>query len=176
MTWWSVAVETAGAGGLAPEALDELLDLLAQHSASVGGGDRGYAARISVEAPDAYQARERGTRLIAGAANRVGIPGWPVVRLEVVRDDVLETELSEPPFPDVVGTREVGKLLGVSRQRLAEIRNNAALEFPVPIVVLAAGPIWLRAAVEVWLENWERKPGRPRSAHVSPPRHSSTRR
>jgi len=89
----------------------------------------------------------------------VGLPEWPVVRLEAVREDVLDAELRRSPFPSIVGTREVTEMLGISRQRLHELRRDG--RFPEPMVELAAGPIWLRAAVEAFLRIWDRRPGRP---------------
>jgi predicted DNA-binding transcriptional regulator AlpA len=170
MTWWSVAIETEASAGedLPADALDKLLDLLADHAGAVGGDERGYSVQVSVEAADADKARAAAARVVAGACKKAGVPAWPVVRSEVVRDDVLEAELAESPFPELAGTQEVAKLLGVSRQRVAEIRNNETLGFPKPIITLAAGPIWVRSAVEQWLEGWERKPGRPRKVAARP--------
>ena len=65
-------------------------------------------------------------------------------------------------FPDLVGTTEVAELLGVTRQRIHELRK--AGRFPEPMVELAAGPIWLRPAIESFDKQWERKVGRPRAA------------
>jgi predicted DNA-binding transcriptional regulator AlpA len=62
---------------------------------------------------------------------------------------------------DILGTTEVVELLGVSRQRIHELRT--AGRFPEPMVELAAGPIWLRSGIEAYLETWSRKAGRPRS-------------
>jgi hypothetical protein len=64
-------------------------------------------------------------------------------------------------FPDLVGTTEAAKMLGVTRQRFHELQ--AAGRLPQPKVELAAGPIWLRAAVTAFEERWDRTPGRPAS-------------
>lgn len=48
----------------------------------------------------------------------------------------------------LVGVREVGKLLGVSRQRADQLVRTK--DFPDPIAELASGRIWERAAVVRW--------------------------
>lgn len=60
----------------------------------------------------------------------------------------------------LVGVAEVGALLGVSRQRVAQIAASYA-DFPAPEAELASGRIWTREAVEAWLATHpDRKPGR----------------
>lgn len=48
----------------------------------------------------------------------------------------------------LVGVREVGKLLGVSRQRADQLVRTKG--FPDPIAELASGRIWERASVVRW--------------------------
>jgi len=168
-TGWSVLVEAEAPEGAEPidtndGRLDKFSDvLMSAHSGVVAASTHGWSARISVPSVDPvhadWQAAEAGLRLVLGAAEMVSLPEWPLVRLEAVRDDVLEAELDRPTFPDVLGTQEVTKILGVSRQRLHELRQ--AGRFPQPMTELAAGPIWLRSAVETFLANWDRSPGRP---------------
>lgn len=89
----------------------------------------------------------------------VGLPAWPLVRLEVVDADIQRAEQAVSNFPDLVGAQEAADLLGVSRQRLYQLRADG--RFPEPMIELAATPVWLRAAVEQWVERWDRRPGRP---------------
>jgi hypothetical protein len=49
---------------------------------------------------------------------------------------------------DLVGFSEVVELLDVPRRTAA--RYVSRPDFPAPYVRLAAGPIWIRAAVERW--------------------------
>lgn len=49
---------------------------------------------------------------------------------------------------DLVGTTEIGQMLGVSRQRAAQLA--AADGFPEPAATIAAGRIWHRSEVEEW--------------------------
>ena len=60
----------------------------------------------------------------------------------------------------LVGVSELATLLGVSRQRVAQIADSYP-DFPAPEAELASGRIWTREAVEGWLSTHpERKPGR----------------
>jgi predicted DNA-binding transcriptional regulator AlpA len=47
-----------------------------------------------------------------------------------------------------MGTTEIAKLLGVSRQRVGQLAQ--AESFPEPVARLAAGPIWESADIERW--------------------------
>jgi prophage regulatory protein len=55
----------------------------------------------------------------------------------------------------LVGAAEIGRMLGVSRQRVQQLVNRDG--FPEPEAVLDMGKIWKRAAVE----EWARSHGRP---------------
>jgi predicted DNA-binding transcriptional regulator AlpA len=50
---------------------------------------------------------------------------------------------------DILGAAEIGRLLGVSRQRVQQIVSRS--DFPAPAKVLAMGKIWLAADVEQWV-------------------------
>ena len=95
-TWWSVLVE-AEADDKHPPAdddavIDALLDALAdEYAGSVGGDARRYSARISIDGadqlyPGALWAAQTGCGIVTAAAMKVGLPDWPVVRVEAVRD------------------------------------------------------------------------------------------
>ena len=59
------------------------------------------------------------------------------------------------------GVTEVADELGISRQRVAELRERP--EFPGPIAEIAAGPIWDLDEIEAWLSSgcYSKRPGRP---------------
>jgi hypothetical protein len=61
----------------------------------------------------------------------------------------------------LMGATEVADYLHVSRQRVLELRQKHA-DFPQPLEQLKAGPVWDKAEIEQFLENWDRTPGRPR--------------
>jgi prophage regulatory protein len=55
----------------------------------------------------------------------------------------------------LVGAAEIGKLLGVSRQRVQQIVSRP--DFPKPEVDLAMGKVWKTEDVERWIQ--ENRPG-----------------
>ncbi len=119
--------------------------------------------RLSVTTNDdpdaAARAVERGTDLALNYAEKVGLPLRPVIRSEAVEEDTFHAELEVSNFPEVLGTTEVTEALGVSRQRLHELRGSG--RFPAPAYELAATPLWIRSTVDWFLAGWDRKPGRP---------------
>lgn len=61
----------------------------------------------------------------------------------------------------LVGMAEIAEILGVSRQRVAQLVETYE-DFPKPEVELSGGRVWSRTAVETWISaHPERKPGRP---------------
>ncbi|MGH2758567.1 MAG: helix-turn-helix transcriptional regulator, partial [Actinomycetota bacterium] len=61
----------------------------------------------------------------------------------------------------LLGTAEIAVMLGVSRQRVAQLIETYD-DFPAPEAELSAGRIWARTAVETWIASHpEREPGRP---------------
>ena len=61
---------------------------------------------------------------------------------------------------DLAGVTEVGDILGVSRQRAAQLAETQ--DFPAPVADLASGRIWRVQDVRLWAET-RRRGGRPRS-------------
>jgi hypothetical protein len=60
----------------------------------------------------------------------------------------------------LVGVSEIGRMLGVTRQRAVQVISDYS-DFPEPTATLAAGRIWQREAVEGWMARHpERRPGR----------------
>lgn len=49
---------------------------------------------------------------------------------------------------NLVGSKEIQELLGVSRQRVDQLSKSPG--FPSPVASLASGRIWLRADIERW--------------------------
>lgn len=48
----------------------------------------------------------------------------------------------------LVGPAEIGRMLGVSRQRVQQLA--ARDDWPEPFATLARGRVWERAAIEAW--------------------------
>ena len=67
----------------------------------------------------------------------------------------------------LVGMTEIGHMLGVSRQRVAQIVASYD-DFPAPEAEIAAGRIWSRTAVETWISSHPERPaGRPETKVAS---------
>lgn len=64
-------------------------------------------------------------------------------------------------IPKLCGLAEVAEMKGVSRQRAGQITKHP--EFPEPVQVLAATPVWIEADVRAFLAT-PRPAGRPRKA------------
>jgi hypothetical protein len=168
--WFSVNVQARAPDGaphaVIDDAADRLMDMLSEHEGIVASGDGQWDATISLEEPDPVRAAAVAAALVEALAARAGMPPWPTVRIEAVREDVLEEENARPTLPDLVSTPEAAEILGVSAQRLRELAGGSRW-FPKPVYTLKAGKLWLRDAVEEFGQRWDRKPGRPdRSALV----------
>ena len=164
---WNVRMETT-----APEvveedqlaiygaAFDDLLAKLEPFGASGGLGPEGWDLVVTVEAGDPYRAMDEGSNTIFGAMSAVGLPIWKINELRVVESELDWAHNEEPTFPDVVGVAEVLQMLGISKQRLSQLRQ--AGRFPEPMLELKATPLWLRSGIEGFMQ-WRRDEGRPRA-------------
>ena len=91
------------------------------------------------------------SKRIAHYVETLGFPPCVVISLSVIDADRYVAEL------EVYGSREVAELLGISRQRVAQLRDEGTL--PEPDAQLAATPVWKKATVEGFMWGWRRKPG-----------------
>lgn len=60
-----------------------------------------------------------------------------------------------PRIVELVGTKEIADMLGVSSQRVHQLL--ASPQFPKPLAVLSAGMIWDRADIEEWIRSTGRR-------------------
>ena len=68
----------------------------------------------------------------------------------------------------LVGMAEIAEMLGVSRQRVAQLIETYE-DFPKPEVELSGGRVWSRTAIESWIASHpERGPGRPEPGERQP--------
>jgi hypothetical protein len=166
MDWFSVHIAARAPGSSSGSselsaAADVLMDLLAAHDGVVSAGDRAWDATVSVQADHARSAADRGAALIEARAAQAGFPGWPVVHVEAVRQDVLDAQNERPTLPSLVSAPEAADLLGVSAQRVHELATGHT-GFPEAAYELRTGKLWLRDAIIAFGQRWERRPGRPR--------------
>jgi hypothetical protein len=94
------------------------------------------------------------------------------VACDAIEEDVLRGRLSQAdsvrchrasrpePVPELFGPFEIARLLGVSRQRVAQLIKND--DFPAMVAKLAMGPVFTADAVRRFQDGWDRKVGRPR--------------
>ena len=163
---WHVDVEVATKAPVpsatAIERFDELVHGGLDGTISGEAGQRHYGAAFPWRADEAaITVGEDAVAELERLAAQAGIPKGQVVRLVVMTDEVMAAEQERSNFPVVVGAGEVMEILGVSKQRLAELRTTHAT-FPKPFVDLKAGPIWTELQIRTFLEGWSRKPGRPK--------------
>jgi len=166
----SVSVETWGDGvqSYGEELLWELGPLLSKlgaegPSVSAGGLSGGVGATFSLplQRPTGFGAiADRAVELFEAACSELGLTHRGIARVDVLDERLLHLELEREP-EGYVGVTEFAGLLGVSRQRVAQLRDRE--DFPAPIAELAAGPVWTRTSLTRFVEAWPRRPGRPRS-------------
>lgn len=65
---------------------DRLMDCIQAHHGSGGVGARTWDAIISVDADDIETAAATAVRILADCSRGVGLPAWPVTRLEVTSE------------------------------------------------------------------------------------------
>jgi|SRR5215469_1243244 len=94
MDWWSVTIEARAdqGGDLAEDAVSKFLTLTEPYNGSVsmGGHPARWTATVGLEAPGAAEAVAEGIRVVTLLAADAGLPGWPVVRTEATRQDLID--------------------------------------------------------------------------------------
>ena len=102
----------------------------------------------------------KGLRAFLSALVRArGDKGAEIVSVAIELPEHLERRLEQQNQITLVGIRELADLLGVTRQRASQIA--ATRNFPAPLAKLAAGPVWNKASLTWFLEDWAREPRRP---------------
>ena len=56
--------------------------------------------------------------------------------------------MTSGPAPELMGAAEIGRLLGVSRQRVQQLVKRDG--FPAPVAVLDMGKIWKAEDIRTW--------------------------
>ncbi len=60
--------------------------------------------------------------------------------------------MTSKPSHDLMGAAEIGRLLGVSRQRVQQLVKTDG--FPAPVAVLDMGKVWLASDVRAWSKTY----------------------
>lgn len=161
MLEWTVelGIDHADVGDVA---IDDIVEALAACSPVVSVGERALRIRMSVEAVDAERAIKAARARLADAlpADR---RRFALVEVHAQEWERFCADLELPKAIALVGVAEVAQMLGVSRQRASQLARDP--RFPEPMHVLAAGPVWAKAAIDLFQQGWQRKSGpKPRSA------------
>jgi hypothetical protein len=135
------------------------------HALAVATG--GEAEHIESAGSILLTARVR-AHSIGGATQQVNRTVGQALR-EIGRGGRVVSLLAESPelMPagaraDLSGTKEAGAILGVTAPRVKELSQQPA--FPVPLAVLASGPVWDSGELRQYAETRSRRGGRPRKA------------
>jgi hypothetical protein len=129
-----------------------------------GGLSGGPGITMTVAAPSPVEAGRRALEIFEKALAEAGVGPAEVARLDVMTEAYQDADLDRPPR-EYAGLSEVAKILGVSKQRVSELRRRR--DFPHPVAELAAGPVWDRTSLNHFIAGWARKPGRPPSVKGS---------
>lgn len=155
---WSIEVEL-GVTDVSDDVVEELHEHLVDHGPAIGTAPSGnLSARIFVEAGTARQAIDAALKAITAAAKATGTP-HSVLGVEVMTEQELDRRLSEPAVPELVGVSEIAAMLGVVRQRAAQLVQRE--DFPPAVAHLKSGPVFVKWQVEAFERRWDRRGGRP---------------
>lgn len=166
-TIWTVTIDTwgDGVGSIDDELIVELTPMLAEFgvfgvATSLGGlaGGPGATFSIEMEGGDVGAAAREAVSIFDRACEKLGVVHRGVARVEVMTEHYAELELDQPT-ETYLGVSELSSEIGVTRQRVSELRTRP--DFPAPVAELAAGPVWASSSLRRFLATWERKPGRP---------------
>jgi uncharacterized protein with PIN domain len=97
-SWFRVHLEARAPAGVAQivdeGAADKLMDLLVEQHGTVSSDAGRWEVTISLEEPEPARAAAVAAALVESLAAVAGLPDWPMVRVEAVRQDVLEEDNS----------------------------------------------------------------------------------
>jgi hypothetical protein len=172
---FTVSIEAWGDGAASIDdgALMDLAPMIGEFggvgaSASAGGlaGGPGVTFSVLVDPISPLNFAEacaRGVTIFTGACEKVGLELHGIARVDMMEEAYADLELDQPA-ETYLGVTELASQIGVSRQRVSELRTRA--DFPAPVAELAAGPVWASSSLRRFLDTWERKPGRPLKART----------
>lgn len=158
MTYWSASLDFLTAEPFTEDTAFDLLDALNDYGASVGMNPdySGGSAVFFVDADNAVDAASKAVELLK---EQPCTRDADIVSIHTQTEAHLDEELAQAAIPPLVGNAEIARMAGVSRQRATQIRKSPG--FPKPAVTVRQGELYVKAAVEDWLERWERRAGLP---------------
>lgn len=104
-------------------------------------------------------------KALTRARGRTGavMPGEPV-GVEIVAEDEHLRRADDMAVPELMSAAEIAEELGISRQRVHQLRSGDT--FPAPVAELRSGAVWSASAIRRFAREWSRKPGRPARARL----------
>ena len=159
---WNASIEITHELGAerALRVLERMQQTLQRYAAAGAAGPTSLDVLLSVDADSPTTALTKGLRAFLSALVRArGDKGAEIVSVAIELPEHLERRLEQQNQITLVGIRELADLLGVTRQRASQIA--AMRTFPAPLAKLAAGPVWNKASLTWFLEDWAREPRRP---------------
>jgi hypothetical protein len=157
-------------GEVPPDRLDHATDGIIEAVRHEGGDgtvvsadESGIDVRFSLlyDVPRALaEIGVEGERIARASVEATGL-SLDLEALHVQTDAALEREVNTPA-PGLIGLSEIAGILGVSKQRVGQLR--AREDFPAPVAELAAGPVWQRQMLDRFIRDWPRRSGRPAKA------------
>ena len=164
-SWFYTAEDSLSDDDLLPtgdrrvEMLNRMLSMA--HRGRATGTPKGWSASVSVEADavvhNLEQAAFLGKKLVESANRQVSLPAAVLVSQQVVLADVFHAQLETLSVMESLGTAEVCGVLGITRQRLHQLRQSG--RFPEPDRELTATPLWMRSTLKDFTIGWRRRPG-----------------
>jgi hypothetical protein len=113
---------------------------------------------VTVHAPAYMDIWDAGRKMADEIEHVVGVMPSGV---EIITEQELYRRAARPTLPELMSAAEIADELGISRQRVHQLRSTTG--FPAPLADLRGGAVWDAAAIRKFAQTWERKPGRPRT-------------
>lgn len=154
MDTWFCDVSHRIDGTFDDERLDDALEAINDHGGilSVSDESERICAHYAFSANSALAAIEIASQIAKATEAACG----HVEGIDIRDERCADRELYEPDIPTLVGYAEIAAMAGVSRQRarqFAEIQG-----FPNVATATAGGPLFVKAAVDEWLNSRNSKP------------------
>ena len=158
-TSWVVSMTFVPEFSLKEKQLDALSDQLDEQDWSVAvDPDASVSVTAYIDDEPVMETAPLLVDIAIRALRDVGAPA-EVVKVELMTEKRREVEAQHPPLPELLAATDVAKVLCVSRQRVSQLQRSHQ-EFPEPVAHTGAGSLWLRAAVDRFAKEWDRRPGR----------------
>lgn len=81
--------------------------------------------------------------------------------LDLATAERLWVELNDPRVGGLVNVNALAEQWHTPPARVKELMRNKTVPFPKPVVDQERGKLWLAAAVDAWLREYNARPGKP---------------